>query len=53
MLSPRPFSVLRYIAESPEHAHRIAISDEEAIHVERVAQNLIAQAIEEPIMVYS
>lgn len=52
-LSPRQFSVLRYLAVQPGHASRIAVTDEEALHVERAVQHLVAHAMEEPSMVYS
>ncbi len=52
-LSPRQFSVLRYLAVKPEHAGRIAVTDEEALHVERAVHSLVAHAMEEPSMVYS
>lgn len=47
-LSSRQFSVLRYLAVMPHHASRIAIADEEALHVERAVHSLVAHAIEEP-----
>lgn len=46
-LSPRQFSVLRYILLHPDHARRIAIPSEDAMHVERAVHSLIAHAIEE------
>lgn len=52
-LSPRQFSVLRYLAVKPEDAGRIAVTEEEALHVERAVHQLVAHAMQEPSMVYS
>ncbi len=49
-LSPRQFSVLRYIAAYPDNARRIAISQEDAVCIEHAVHGLIAHAIEEQNM---
>ncbi len=49
-LSVRQFSVLRYIVDKPDHARRIALSDEDAMHVERMVHTIVAHAIEEPTL---
>lgn len=46
-LSPRQFSVLRYVAAYPDNARRIAIEEKDALHVEHAVHSLIAHAIEE------
>lgn len=52
-LSVRQFAVLRYIISKPHHAQRIALHDEDALHVERAVHTLIAHAIEDSARQYA
>jgi|SRR3989344_3245377 len=49
----RSFAVMKYLAEHPDHASRIALSVQDAGQLQRAMKNLLARTLADAAMVYS